>query len=443
MALAHSTHIASMRQNGTQSESILRKNLSETCLKAFRQLRTMPRNLSKTCLSSGLQLNYDTFGDHRNPAVLLIMGVAAQKVRWPSSFCQRVADAGYYVIRFDNRDCGSSGRHFVKAFERISCLLGLPLMVMTAAMRERWKYLLVIYSLFGRIVWTQKRRRYRFIHALVGVWSCLSIMVSRLLRCPYSCEDMARDCVELLDKLGVVNAHIIGFSMGGMIAQIFAREHSRRCLSLVLLSTCHPSSQLATANVPFLAMHALTTGDAFHPLADESRRQKALERFWKNLSTRESHDSGAQRKLALEELSRGSMDIDACLRQVMAVLKFTDGRQARALAEGQLPHTLVIHGADDPLIPIQHGLELAKLMKCKNCVVLPSYGHDVLPGAEDEIYQAIMAHFSDVICSTANKFDTPYPAAMVAQRAEAAQQSWAALKKSPSVALLTLESSSV
>merc|ERR1712224_477880 len=152
------------------------------------------------------------------------------------------------------------------------------------------------------------------------------------------------------------------------IAQAFAREHPRRCLSLVLMSTCHPQSPLATANLPFMAMHALTTGDAFLPISSDPKRQKALERFWTNLSAPESKGCEerlkGQRKLASEEVSRGSMDIDAYLRQVMAVLKFTDGtsKAVEETASNPLPPTLVIHGADDPLIPIRHGLELAKLM---------------------------------------------------------------------------------
>merc|ERR1712046_512855 len=111
---------------------------------------------------------------------------------------------------------------------------------------------------------------------------------------------------------GIVHTHLVGFSMGGMIAQNFAREHPRRCLSLVLMSTCHPSCPLATANLPFLAMHGLTTGDAFLPMANEPRRQKDLERFWTNLSAAESKSDQdrleGQRRLASEEVSRGSMD---------------------------------------------------------------------------------------------------------------------------------------
>mmetsp|Transcript_15681 Transcript_15681/g.44766 ORF Transcript_15681/g.44766 Transcript_15681/m.44766 type:complete len:471 (-) Transcript_15681:62-1474(-) len=417
----------------TMSESFLPREFSATCLRALGALRgDMPKTRSSTCLSKGLRLNYDTFGDPAKPAVLLIMGLAAQKVRYPDSFCRRVADSGYYVVRFDNRDCGSSGRHFERTFERVSCLVGLPLMALRNALKERWKYLLVIYLLLGHLAWTRRRRRYRLAHALAGFLTGLGVALSRSLCGPYSCEDMALDCVQLLEHLGVVRAHIVGFSMGGMIAQAFAREHPRRVLSLVLLSTCHPNSPMATANLPFMAMHAITTGGAFLPIAEAATRQKALERFWKNLSAHETFDTPAQRKLALEEVSRGAMDIDAYLRQVMAVLRFTDGtlRRPEQKAGAPLPPTLVIHGADDPLIPIQNGLELAKLMKCKNCVILPSFGHDILPGAEDEVYQAVMAHLSEV--------DSAAPAAGAPPKGSA-EAGWAKIKKCPSIALLQLE----
>lgn len=292
---------------------------------------------------------------------------------------------------------------------------------------QRWPYVFAAAVLLWRLAWARPRRRHRWLHAAVGL-SALGLLARAP---PYSCEDMALDCSRLLDSLGVKRAHLVGFSMGGMIAQTFALEHPKRCLSLVLVATCHQGSNMATANLPFMAMHALTTGDAWNPRAGAARRQTAIERFWKNLSAQESrHDSGrveGQRQLAAEELKRGSMDLDAYLRQVMAVLRFTDGAPKRP---EELPPTLVIHGAEDPLIPVCHGLELAKLMRCQRCVVLPGLGHDVLTAAEDEIFAAVAAHLDEAAAALPGR-DPPGRGAI--------ESKWEAIRKSPSVTVLAME----
>ena len=144
----------------------------------------MPR--AKT---NGIEIEYDTFGDRSSPALILIMGLASQMIRWEKKFCQMLADKGLYVIRFDNRDIGLSS----KIDEA-----GVPDVI----------------GAFGKIAKGEKPG------------------------CPYTLDDMADDVVGLLDALNIEKAHICGASMGGMIAQTMAIRNPSRILSMIsIMST--------------------------------------------------------------------------------------------------------------------------------------------------------------------------------------------------------------
>ena len=129
--------------------------------------------------ANGLNLEYETFGDRGAPPLVLIMGLGAQLVLWPDELCTALADAGHYVVRFDNRDVGLSTK-----FEEA----GIPDIM-------------------------------QLINAL---------MQQEPLQAPYSLDDMADDAVGLLDALGIDRAHVCGASMGGMIAQTVAIRHQPR-----------------------------------------------------------------------------------------------------------------------------------------------------------------------------------------------------------------------
>jgi len=132
--------------------------------------------------ANGLTIEYESLGDPSSPAIVLIMGLGMQLVGWPDDFCQRLAAEGYRVVRFDNRDCGLSSR-----------------------IRARW------------------------------VSPLLAFTAARLglpVLAPYSLEDMARDTLGLMDALGIEKAHVVGASMGGMIAQVLAARFPNRVLSL-------------------------------------------------------------------------------------------------------------------------------------------------------------------------------------------------------------------
>ncbi len=155
----------------------------------------MPR-----ALSNGMELEYDTFGDPSRPTVLLIMGLGTQMTAWRPEFCRAVAERGFHVVRYDNRDCGLS-----------TFLDDCP----TPDIRA----------------------------VLAGDTSTV----------PYLIADMARDAVGLLDALGVEAAHVVGASMGGMIAQQFAIDHPDRVLSLCSIMSTTGARSVGKATSEALA----------------------------------------------------------------------------------------------------------------------------------------------------------------------------------------------
>src|ERR1043166_3856250 len=150
--------------------------------------------------ANGIELEYEEFGDRDAPAILLIMGLAGQLIHWPEEFCVTLAQAGYRVIRYDNRDIG------------LSTKLDHP--GKPNLMRS-------------------------------GVRALLRLPV----RAPYKLDDMAADALGLLDALGIKTAHLVGASMGGMIAQILAAKHRSRVRSLTLIMTTSGNPWLPQASL--------------------------------------------------------------------------------------------------------------------------------------------------------------------------------------------------
>src|ERR1700759_5257256 len=145
--------------------------------------------------ANGIQLEYEVSGDPKGPPVLLIMGLGAQLTRWPDAFHQALADAGYYVIRYDNRDVGLS--------TRMSGMRGTPLAL-----------------------------------------AALRMMLGLPIRAPYLLADMAADAVGLLDGVGLASAPGVGGSRGGMIAQLLAAHHAARTRTLVSIMSSSGSARL-------------------------------------------------------------------------------------------------------------------------------------------------------------------------------------------------------
>lgn len=284
--------------------------------------------------SNGIEIEYDCFGKNDAEAILLISGLGTQMIRWNETFCQMLAEQGYRVIRFDNRDTGLS-THFD-----------------TAPMPD---------------------------------FTAIANAVSRgeMPNVPYTLFDMANDVVGLLDSLNIHRAHMVGRSMGGMIAQLLASEHSERVLSLVSImsSTGNPNLPQASPEVM-----AAMTSPAPHPLKDEQGFLAHCVALSQAIAGRGyPFDETAQRDQALLEVKR-AYNPTGFSRQIAAIAATGDLRAHLATITAP---TLVLHGADDPLVPVDAGKDTAANIQGAELLIVEGMGHDLPPAMFGSVVRAI------------------------------------------------------
>ncbi len=267
--------------------------------------------------SNGIELEYDTFGDPADPALLLIMGLASQLISWEAEFCELLAGRGFRVIRFDNRDIGLS-----TAFDH----LPEP-------------------DLFA---------------ILAGDRSSV----------PYVMADLAQDTAGLLDALGIERAHVVGASMGGMIAQELAIRSPQRVLSL-----CSLMSNTGDGKNGLPSPEALTAVTS-PPAAD---RAEAIER---TVSVLRIIGSPAPEYAPTDEwryeratrIYDRSYRLAGGARQVAAIAASPD--RTEALGSLRMP-VLVMHGDRDPLIDVSGGHATVAAIPGSELIIFPGLGHDL------------------------------------------------------------------
>jgi pimeloyl-ACP methyl ester carboxylesterase len=288
--------------------------------------------------ANGIQIEYESFGDTSNPALLLIMGLGAQMIVWDTEFCQQIADRGFHVIRFDNRDVGLT-THFDDA----------PTPNVMAAM--------------------------------MGDTSSAS----------YKLSDMAADAAGLLDALRIPAAHIVGASMGGMIAQTFAIEHPDKTLSL-----CSIMSTTGDTAVGQPASEALELLISVPPQTVEEAADRAVLAAKVIGGKRYPIDEERVRARAAEGWNRNHDDVGMA-RQLVAIL--ASGDRTLGLREVTVP-TLVIHGVDDPLVTPSGGEATAKAIPGAELLNLEGMGHDLPMPLWPRIVDAIVENTQKATAST-------------------------------------------
>jgi len=286
--------------------------------------------------ANGLHLEYESLGDPRAPAIVLVMGLGMQLIAWPDAFCADLVARGFRVVRFDNRDCGLSSR--IAARRRPNLLLAV-----TAA----------------RLGWP--------------------------LRAPYTLDDMAADTVGLMDALGIDRAHVVGASLGGMIAQVMAARFPRRVLTLTsIMST---SGNRRASRGTRAAMQAIF-GKPSDPHDPEAVVDHLVRAFGVIGSPAFPTDKAELRERIARSVRRAHYPAGIA-RQLLAVIAAGDRR--RQLATIAAP-TLVIHGADDPLLPVAAGRDTAKHIPGAKLLVIDGMGHDLPPALLPRLAEAIAAH---------------------------------------------------
>ncbi len=271
--------------------------------------------------ANDIRLEYEEFGEPGDPAIVLIMGFAAQMLVWPDAFCQALADRSFRVIRFDNRDAGLSTH-----------LDGVKAPGMKRSM-------------------------------LAGI---LGIR----LKVPYTLGDMALDTLGLLDALGVERAHVVGASMGGMIAQILAARHGARVASLTSIMSTSGSRRLPGPR-PRVLRHVLFRHRK-NMQPDEMIRY--FVDFWELIRS-PGYPTPREEMLArVTSWVRRNSDPDGNVRQFAAMA--ADGDRSALLGHIACP-TLVVHGAQDPLIRVECGRHTAECVPDAELYEVDGMGHDL------------------------------------------------------------------
>ena len=270
--------------------------------------------------ANGLSIEVDDQGPANGPAVLLIMGLGMQLVASPDELVADLVGRGFRVVRFDNRDIGLS-QHFDAA--------DTPSVPM-AAMR---------YALHLKV------------------------------RSPYTLRDMAADAVGVLDALGIAQAHVVGASMGGMIAQHLAASHAARVRSLVLVMTSAGARELPQ---PSLAVRQAMLGRPQAPGPDAVVAH--LQRLWRVIGSPAYAPDPQRLQQRLLATVQRSWHPEGTARQLLAVM--ADGDRTPLLARISAP-TSVIHGESDPLIPVEAGHHLVRHIAGAQGDFIPGMGHDL------------------------------------------------------------------
>lgn len=261
------------------------------------------------------ELCYQTFGDPGGQPLLLVMGLSGPMTWWPVEFCEGLVRAGFFVIRYDNRDVGRSFRGT------------------------------------GRV------QRRDLVKAFLG----------RPVAAPYSISDMANDGIAVLDHLGIDKADICGMSMGGMIVQTMALEHPDRVRSVTSVMSTTGSRRVGWQHPSLIPRMLKSPGRGRDAYAD------ATARFWSFIgSPAYPTDVAEVRERALETYDRG-ISSSGVLRQMMAIL--TQPNRTRALANLPMPAT-VIHGKADKMVHVSGGKATARAARAE-LLLIEGMGHDL------------------------------------------------------------------
>lgn len=290
-----------------------------------------------TIRSNGQTLAYEQFGSDDDPVILLIMGLGTQLLAWPDAFCQALANSHYRVIRFDNRDTGLSSK-----FD-----LDMP--------------------------YDGPRR------------AMLKTLFRRSILAPYTLADMTDDAMGLLDGLGIWQAHVVGASMGGMIAQLMAGQYPDRILSLTSIMSSSGARRLPRGRLRVLRRLIMRPpGNSEKAVVNHMTRTMSMISGRDGLSPEGWADE-------LRKAYRRSYYPPGTARQLLAVLDAPS--RVELLRRIQQP-ALVIHGASDPLLPIKHGRDTAKHLHNARYEEVPGMGHCLPP--------ARLSDFVDMIVTLAD-----------------------------------------
>lgn len=275
--------------------------------------------------AKGLRLDYATYGPDAAPPVLLIQGLGMPAAMWPDEFMETLVAEGFRVIAFDNRDSGASSR---------LADAGVP-----------------------------------------DIPRCLTRALLRLpVAAPYTLDDMASDAIAVLDAAQVPSAHVVGVSMGGMIAQVLAARHPQRVRSLTSIMSTTGNPHPAVAFGKLKALRALLRRPPREPTLEQAIAH--LEHVFGVIGSPGFRQDPQARRALFERAARRGIYPPGTARQLAAIMASGD---RRGMLRTITAPTLVIHGADDPLVRVAGGRDTARNIRGARLKIVPGMGHDFPP----------------------------------------------------------------
>ena len=294
----------------------------------------------KIAVANNIEMSYREIGVRDNPKVLLIMGLGASHLVHGDNLVRGIEQAGYQVLIFDNRDTGGSTRF------------------------DDW----------GQpTIW----------------WQLLKDKLGFRVDAPYALEDMTADAVGLLDAVGYEDAHVIGFSMGGMIAQIIAANHPKRIKSFTLIaSTAATPSPFnsPTREVRNLILDRSITKDASY----EDRYQRAVKLIKVIGMEGYKFDTPEFKQQAIENMKR-SKDDTGFSRQLLAIL--ASKNRFKKIQSIKIP-TLIVHGKDDPLLKVKNAYKMHKLIPASELIIIEDMRHLIEQPILDQFKDRLIIHLN-------------------------------------------------
>lgn len=284
---------------------------------------------------NAISICYKTFGIPTDPCIILIMGLGGQLINWPPEIPQGLADKGFYVIIFDNRDIGLSSYYDnLKAPELLEAVIA----------KEQ----------------------------------------GRTFEPPYTLEAMVSDIIVLMDGLKIKKAHIVGISMGGMLGQILALQYPERVLSLVCIATTSGDPHLPPAKSKVLELFFARREIAENMESVIDHRMQ-IHKLYNHPSDVNERKTRAHFILSYQRAHHP----DGFRRQLLAII-FAKPRAER-LKQLKIP-TLIIHGDYDPAFSIEHAKQLAELIPNAHLQIIEKMGHGLPPSASKKIVELIANH---------------------------------------------------
>ena len=288
-----------------------------------------------TTPKTGIELFYETRGDPANEPILLVMGLGAQMILWPEEFVDALVERGFHVIRYDNRDIGLSQKMGEAKPPKI-------------------------------------------------VWQVLRARIGWKASVPYTLRDMADDGAGLLEALGIDRAHVVGASMGGMIAQLMAVHHEDKLLSLTSIM-----STTGNPKLPQAEKHAIEPLTAPLPSMEENVLVAHGMNVQQQIGSPGYPADLDRRRERVTQMVRRNVYPPGLPRQLAAIID--DGDRRARLARVTTP-TLVLHGEADPLIKLQAGEETAASIPGARLVTIPGWGHDLPVELIDRLADEVAQH---------------------------------------------------